>query len=138
MNTFIEENKGIVKLMVLFAALFLIVATFGKLKEYRYIGAGTPATNTISVSGQGKVEKAPDTAKVSFSVRVEQKTLKAAQDQVSAKVDMIKKDLIFTSHRCKLEMLGNVFNWYPTTFFSPQFTLGTLNHCVRRIDENIE
>ena len=94
MNTFIEENKGIIKLVVLFAAIFLLVVTLGKLKSYRYIGAGMPATNTISVSGQGKVEKAPDTAKVSFTIRVEQKTLKAAQDQVSAKVDTVKKDLI--------------------------------------------
>lgn len=91
MNTFIEQNKGIIKFVILFVGVFLVAATLVKLKEYRYIG--TNATNTITVSGTGKIERSPDTAKISFSVQDEQKQLKTAQDNVSKKIDTVTADL---------------------------------------------
>lgn len=93
MHTFIEKNEGLVKLVAMFVALFLIVATIGKLKEYRFIGSGVGASNTITVSGEGKIERAPDTAKVSFSIRSESKELKTAQDTVSEKMSTVTKAL---------------------------------------------
>ena len=89
MQTFIEKNEGLIKLIGLFIALFLVVATVAKLKEYRFIGSGLPASNTITVTGEGKIDRAPDTAKVTFSVRNEAKDLKTAQDVVSTKVAQI-------------------------------------------------
>ncbi len=91
MHTFIEENKGLIKFIALFLGIFLVAATIAKLKEYRYIG--TNASNTITVSGTGKVERSPDTAKISFSVQDEQKVLKTAQENVSKKIDALTAEL---------------------------------------------
>lgn len=93
MNTFIEQNKGIFKVVIIFIAVFLIAASFGKLKELKYIGTGVNATNTITVTGKGTVDRTPDTAKISFTVQDEQKSLKAAQDTVTKKVDAITQAL---------------------------------------------
>lgn len=93
MHTFIEKNEGLVKLVAMFVALFLVAATIGKLKEYRFIGSGVGASNTITVVGEGKIDRAPDTAKISFSVRSESKVLKDAQSSVSEKVDAVTKAL---------------------------------------------
>lgn len=87
-----KYHKIIVSIGVLLAA-FLLVATLGKLKEMRFIGSGVAATNTITVSGEGKIDRAPDTAKISFSVDQESKDVKTAQQTVSAKIDAITKAL---------------------------------------------
>lgn len=97
MHPFIEKYQTIiiriiVGLCILLGLLFLGL-TMNAFKEYRFIGSGLSATNTISVTGQGKVEKTPDTAKISFTVREEQKDLKSAQNNVSAKIDAITKAL---------------------------------------------
>jgi uncharacterized protein len=93
MQTFIEQNKGLVKFILVFLGLFLLAAFFGKLKEIRFIGSGLSATNTITVQGEGKIERAPDTAKVTYTVRNEAKDLKTAQGMVSTKVDAITEAL---------------------------------------------
>jgi uncharacterized protein YggE len=49
-------------------ALFLLVATISELRSYNYIGAGIQATDTITVTGEGKVVAVPDTATFTFSV----------------------------------------------------------------------
>ena len=93
MNTFIEQNKGIFKVVIIFIAVFLVAASLGKLKELKYIGTGVNATNTITVTGKGTVDRTPDTAKISFTVQDEQKSLKAAQDNVTKKIDAITQAL---------------------------------------------
>lgn len=97
MNPFIEQYKNIIiriiiGLGILFG-LFLLAATFLKMKEYRFVGSGLSATNTITVSGTGKVDRSPDTAKVSFTIQDEQKDVKVAQENVSKKIDAVTKAL---------------------------------------------
>lgn len=94
MNTFIEKNQKLILVISILLGIFLIASTVKVMRESRFVGSGLNATNTISVSGQGKVEKSPDTARVSFSVRVEKKILKEAQGEVSSKIDSVKKELI--------------------------------------------
>lgn len=94
MQTFIEKNQKLVLIISILLGLFLLASTIKVMRESRFVGSGLNATNTISVSGKGEVERSPDTAKISFSVRVEKKVLKEAQDEVSTKIDTIKKDLL--------------------------------------------
>ena len=94
MHTFIEKNQKLIIGVVLVLGLFLLASTVKVMRESRFVGSGLNPTNTITVSGKGEVNKSPDTAKVSFSVRTEKKVLKEAQDEVSAKIGKIKTELI--------------------------------------------
>ncbi len=94
MHTFIEKNQKLIIIISVLLGLFLLASTVKVLRESRFVGSGLTATNTISVTGKGEVEKSPDTAKISFSVRTEKKVLKDAQDEVSTKIATITKDLI--------------------------------------------
>jgi hypothetical protein len=77
-----------------FGALFLAVLAMSALKEYRYIGAGISASNTISVSGEGEVFAVPDTATFSVTVQEEAKEVADAQEAASMKSNDIKKYLM--------------------------------------------
>lgn len=72
-----------------FLALFLLVATVGELKGLRFIGSGVPATNTITVSGEGEVFAVPDTAVFSVTVRETAREVKPAQDAAAKKANDI-------------------------------------------------
>ena len=105
----------IIRLIVIigvFLGLFLIIATFGQVKSYKYIGSGLPASNVITVQGHGEVEKAPDTAKFSFTIQNEAKDVATAQDVVSKKVDQVKKDLLAASIDEKY-ITTDSYNSYP-------------------------
>ena len=69
--------------------IFLIVATVGELKRLRFIGTGVPATNTISVSGEGEVFAVPDTATFSVTIQEEAKEVKDAQEVATKKSNEI-------------------------------------------------
>lgn len=74
-------------------ALFLVVGILNGFKTHKYIGSGMQATNVISVRGEGKIDRVPDTARITFSVRQESKTLLEAQDVVKSKFDKIVSSL---------------------------------------------
>jgi uncharacterized protein len=77
-------------------ALFLLVATMYVFKQYRFVGAGTTASNVITVTGSGEVTAVPDTAHFSASISEDAKTVKAAQDAAAVKnnavIDFLKKN----------------------------------------------
>ncbi len=60
----------ILVLVLLPLALFLshVAEIASKLKAYHYIGTGLQSSNTISISGEGKIYTKPDMALVDFSV----------------------------------------------------------------------
>lgn len=93
MQSFIEKYQTIIIRIIVgvgvLLALFLLAATFVKMKEYRFVGSGVQATNTITVTGTGKVSRAPDTAKITFTVSGEEKEVKTAQAIVSKKIDAV-------------------------------------------------
>jgi uncharacterized protein len=70
-------------------ALFLLVATIKVLKEYRFVGSGVTATNTITVSGMGEVFAVPDLAMFSVTVQEEAKEVKPAQEKATEKNNAI-------------------------------------------------
>jgi hypothetical protein len=77
-----------VALVVLLVLAFYIAAqTLSAFKEYRYIGSGVSATNTIQVTGEGEVFAVPDIATFTFSVIEENKVATEAQDAAATKMN---------------------------------------------------
>lgn len=81
-----EEAKKLIKAVSLFLIIvsaFFVIKGIGELKAQRFIGSGTTATNTITVSGEGKVFAVPDVATITFSVRKDASTVKEAQEKAN-------------------------------------------------------
>ena len=70
-------------------ALFLFILTLSSLKQFRFIGSGVTATNTITVSGDGEVFAVPDTAEFSVTIQEEAKQVKDAQEVATKKTNDI-------------------------------------------------
>lgn len=70
-------------------SLFLLSLTVNKIKENKYIGGGLPASNTITVSGEGEVFAVPDVAEFSFSVVEQAATVEEAQEASAEKINDI-------------------------------------------------
>lgn len=119
MNVFMEKYHKYITGIAVLLGLFLLVMTLGKLKEYRFIGSGLSATNTITVTGEGKIDRAPDTAKISFSVEQESREVKTAQDAVSTKIDAITKALKDAGVEEKY-IKTDSYNSYPQYDYLPQ------------------
>jgi uncharacterized protein YggE len=81
------QNAAAIALGML--ALFLLILAVSSLKEYRFIGSGVTATNTISVNGTGDVFAVPDTATFSYSVMANAIDVTTAQTQVNTKGNAI-------------------------------------------------
>ncbi len=76
--------------------IFLIAQAMVAFKEYKYVGSGLEAKNTISVTGKGEIFVVPDIASFSFIVKEEKKTAKDAQSvetkKINAIIDYLKKE----------------------------------------------
>jgi len=70
-------------------ALFLLILSVKALKEFRYVGSGVTASNTITVSGLGEVFAVPDIATFSVSVQEEAKEVEDAQETATKKTNDI-------------------------------------------------
>jgi uncharacterized protein len=70
-------------------AVFLGLKGISELMGLRYVGAGLPATNVVTVSGTGEVLATPDIAEFTFSVQEERSTVAAAQESSTAKANAI-------------------------------------------------
>ncbi len=92
-----HKHFGGVAILVLVALfVFLLASAAVKVKEYKYVGAGIEAMNTISVSGEGQVFAVPDVAVFTLTVREESKDVKSAQKVATKKIneviDYLKKE----------------------------------------------
>lgn len=70
-------------------ALFLLVGTIKQLKEFRYVGSGVAASNTITVSGQAEVFAVPDRATFTVTVREDAEEVSDAQEEATEKMNGI-------------------------------------------------
>src|SRR5579859_943840 len=77
------RRAAVVALWLLVA--FLAVEVLSGLESMRYIGAGITPTNTISVSGHGEYDAAPNLAEFTFSVVSDKATVADAQADATAK-----------------------------------------------------
>jgi uncharacterized protein YggE len=79
------QQMLLVVLVVL--AVFIAAQTVSEFKEFRFIGSGVPASNTISVSGTGEVVAVPDIAVFTFSTIEKKDTAAEAQDASAKKMN---------------------------------------------------
>lgn len=94
-----EDNKinlyRSISLLAILVSVLVVAKVVTEVKEYRFIGGGVSATNTISVSGEGEVMATPDIATITFSVRESAESVSSAQNKVSKKskivIDAVKK-----------------------------------------------
>jgi uncharacterized protein YggE len=88
-----ERLRKFILVAVALLIVFLAVQAVAGVKEWRYIGAGLPAANTITVSGHGEAVAVPDIATFSFSVVSDKATVAAAQEDATAKINAVTKYL---------------------------------------------
>ncbi len=69
--------------------LFALSSTLLKMKEYKYIGAGIEAMNTISVNGEAQIFAVPDVAVFTIGVNEEADTVQIAQDTATKEINDI-------------------------------------------------
>ena len=70
-------------------ALFLLIQSAKALKEFRYVGSGVAASNTITVTGDGEVFAVPDRATFTVTVREDAEAVADAQDKATEKTNAI-------------------------------------------------
>ncbi len=92
--------------------IFLVFKAVGAMKEVRFIGSGTTATNTISVSGEGEAFAVPDIAEISFTASKDAKTMEEAQKTVT---DITKKamDYLKAQGIADKDIKTSDYNGYP-------------------------
>lgn len=92
METIFEGPQGLrlrkmINFVVIMLGVFLVVQVIGGLKQLPYIGAGTSAANTITVSGHGETNLTPDRAVFTFTVSSLKSTATAAQTEQATKLN---------------------------------------------------
>lgn len=122
--------EGVPKNVFWALTIFLILISVGQIfsisnevKRGRYIGQEFERVHTITVSGEGKVEKIPDMAEITMSVVTKNFDLKKAQDENSSKVNAIIK--FFTDQGIKKEDIKtsqyNIYPQYDYTQYGKKF-----------------
>ena len=76
--------------------VFIGISALRQYKEYRFVGVGVEAKNTITVSGMAEVQAVPDVAIFTISVNKEGKTAKEAQSiatkAINDTIDFLKNE----------------------------------------------
>jgi hypothetical protein len=89
------DSAAVAKAMKYLGWLFIVLIIFiaiqavNALKQNRYIGGGVPASNVVTVEGDGEVFAIPDTAEFTFSVVTSKKTVSEAQSEAAQKSNAI-------------------------------------------------
>ncbi len=116
--------------------VFLILTSIGQIfsisneiKRGRYIGQEFERVHTITVSGEGEVEKIPDLAEITISVVSKNFDIKKAQQENSAKANAIIKFLNSEGIK-KEDIKTNQYNIYPQYDYS-QFGRKFLGYEIR-------
>lgn len=86
-------ETGVVKWAGIALIVFLGLQSLTSLMNLRYVGAGIPPANTITVQGYGEVTAAPDVATFTYSVVSLKPTVAAAQEEAATKANAITKYL---------------------------------------------
>jgi len=81
------RHRGVIVVLLIVLTAFFAVKTIGEIKKVGVIGKDIAPQAVISVSGDAERFMKPDTATVSFTVRMDAKTVSAAQEEVTKKAN---------------------------------------------------
>lgn len=84
-----ERMRKTVWWVLIVLGVLIVAQAIATLSGLRYIGAGVAAANTITVSGHGEFDAAPDIATFSFSVVSTKSTAAAAQADATTKQNAV-------------------------------------------------
>ncbi|MBI5126360.1 MAG: SIMPL domain-containing protein [Candidatus Taylorbacteria bacterium] len=110
-------------------ALFLLVLTIKEIKSIAYVGRDIPTQSTITVSGHGEEIAIPDIATFSFSVIEQAKTLEAARELATTKINKA-VEVLDQNKIAKNDMKTTSYNVYPKYDYEP--TVCTTTFCRGR------
>jgi uncharacterized protein YggE len=82
--------QGAVVIVLVLLATFLFASTLKTFREYRFVGSGVTATNTISVTGEGESFGKPDVATITFGVEEQGAVVKDVQTKATERMNAAK------------------------------------------------
>ncbi len=100
-------------------ALFLLIGAISEWRSYSYIGAGIQPTDTITVSGEGKVVVVPDTATFTFTVDETAADVGTAQSKATTEANAI-IDYLKTQGIADADIQTSDYNVNPQYEYSSQ------------------
>jgi uncharacterized protein YggE len=116
MNEIIHQyKKTVIQFLFIFGIgilLLILALILNTARKTAFVGSGADERATITVSGTGKLDKLPDTARISFTVSDTQKSLVTAQKNVSDTVTSITDALTKAGIR-KEDVTTETYNSYP-------------------------
>lgn len=97
MNEIIQQHKKTVTQFLFIFGIGIILLVLAVIimtvRKTAFIGSGADERATITVSGVGKLDKVPDTARISFTISDTQQTLSVAQKNVSERIESLTEAL---------------------------------------------
>ncbi|MCX6761127.1 MAG: SIMPL domain-containing protein [Candidatus Nealsonbacteria bacterium] len=88
-NSLFKVFLGLAAVFLFVLILYSAAGAFNKIKEWKYIGQGIEAKNTITISDSGEIYAKPDLAITSFSVITEAKTVAEAISENTKKMNAV-------------------------------------------------
>lgn len=111
-----NEKSVLVRMFLVFmviVSLYFVVKIVSEIKSYNNIGVGGAlASNTITFSGSGEINAAPDLATITFTIRENAKEMKDAQTAVTTKETSV-LDFLEKSGIAKKDIKTESYNSYP-------------------------
>lgn len=107
-------------------ALFLLVLTIKEIKSIGYVGRDVPMQSTITVNGHAEEMAIPDIATFSFSVVEQAKTLAAARELATTKINKV-LEILKQNNIAENDMKTLSYNVYPKYDYEP--TVCNASYC---------
>ena len=103
--------KSVLTLLIIVSAFFA-VKIISEIKNYRFIGGGIAASNTIVFDGHGGVSAIPDLATISFTIRESASNVKDAQAKATTK-ETVALAFLEKTGVAKKDVKTESYNSYP-------------------------
>jgi len=98
--------------LLIILSLYFATKTVSEIKNYKFIGGGATASNTMTFDGKGEISATPDLATISFTIRENAVVMKDAQDKVTTKETAV-LNFLDKNDVAKKDIKTESYNSYP-------------------------